>query len=186
VLRVSDDAAMTSDRNGKQATRARKSKWGEIQGGRAFVIPWSGLHHENGIRLSPRAIKLLFDLGRQYSGNNNGYLCPAWSVMRNVGWRSSESLFLAIRELEHYGWIAKTKQGGRNAANLYRLTWFSVDFIARQPTLDLVSSTRASNEWNELKPAFDPKSVLTSKAPASKKTDRLARPATDEERNTVE
>ncbi len=176
---------MTSDRNTKSATRARESRWGDIQGGKAFVIPWLGLHHENGIRLSPRAIKLLFDLGRQYSGRNNGYLCPAWSVMKKVGWRSSESLFLAIRELEHYGWIAKTKQGGRNAANLYRLTWFRVDKISNQPSLDLVSTMTVGNEWNQPRPPFDPSAVLTSKAAPRKKVERLARPESEAVQDTV-
>lgn len=144
----------------KEATREgrgskRKDRWGDIKGGRAWVIPVLALRHPNCVRLTPQALKLLFDLGRQYSGMNNGYLCPAWKLMREVGWKSTETLFLATKELEHYGWIVKTRQGDRNKANLYALTWFRIDSMPDRDPLDYGPTFAPCNSWDQERPLFD-------------------------------
>jgi hypothetical protein len=150
-------------KEGGRKRSKRNDRWGDIKGGRAFVIPWESLHHANCIRLSPHAHKLLIDLGRQYTGKNNGHLCPAWTLMQQVGWKSAETLFYATRELEHYGWIAKTRQGGRNSANLYRLTWHRID--AREGIeLDVASPTFApGNEWERERADFDRNTIARRK-----------------------
>lgn len=109
---------------------ARKKKdngWNEIDGGMAFVIPYTLLRHRNFIRLSAYAHKLLLDLGRQYTGFNNGYLCASWSLMKDAGWRSSHTVQRAMLELEHYRIIVRTQQGGLNRPNLHALTWRSIN-----------------------------------------------------------
>ena len=56
--------------------------------GSFFALPHAVLEHENYTRSSPKAVKLLIDLGAQYKGNNNGDLCAAWSLMTARGWNS--------------------------------------------------------------------------------------------------
>jgi hypothetical protein len=58
--------------------------------------------------LSPFAVKLLVELLGQYSGNNNGNLTTAWTVLRPRGWKSKATLSKAIDELESRAWIQRT------------------------------------------------------------------------------
>lgn len=55
---------------------SRKKKntgWKEIDGKAAFTIPMTLLRHPNMVNLSPYGHKLIMDLGKQYTGFNNGY-----------------------------------------------------------------------------------------------------------------
>ncbi|GMV28566.1 MAG: hypothetical protein AMXMBFR59_06910 [Rhodanobacteraceae bacterium] len=145
-----------SGRDGRKAKRS--AEWREIYGGKAFCVPDAAITHDNFIRLSPFACKLLLDLGRQYKGKNNGWLDPCWKLMEPVGWKSRETLFNAIRELEHYGWIERTRQGGRNASNLYRLTWRRINSTDenRNIPLDVAAPTlQPDNKWLRTMPTFD-------------------------------
>ena len=137
-------------------TRRKKNgpcSWSDIDGGMAFVIPVSLIRHENYKRLSPWAHKLIADLSRQYSGFNNGYLCASWSLMRECGWNSSVTLRNAVLELEHYGLIQRTQQGGRNKPNLYGFTWRRINEKPGKP-LDVGPTTVPSNFWKIEKSAF--------------------------------
>jgi hypothetical protein len=78
-------------------------------------------------RLSPFAVKLLLELLGQYRGNNNGDLTTAWTVLRPRGWKSKQSLYKAIDELEAGAWIQRTRQGGRHTATLWAITIFALD-----------------------------------------------------------
>jgi hypothetical protein len=131
-----------------------RDNWKHVDGGYAFVIPYTLLRHENMRRLGPHACKLVFDLGAQYSGFNNGYLCPAWELMRQKGWKSRETLYLAVAEAEHYRLIVKTRQGGRNRPNLYALTWWQIHAKQDDP-LDAPPTTKPSNAWKEERPQFE-------------------------------
>lgn len=95
--------------------------------GSYIAIPHALLDSANWKRLSPYAIKLLIDLYGQYKGSNNGDLCAAWSLMKPKGWRSKATLSKALVELQHYGFITLTRQGGRKTANLYAVTFQSTD-----------------------------------------------------------
>src|SRR5215471_21690630 len=77
--------------------------------------------------LSPRAVKLLVDLLAQYNGGNNGDLCSTWTLMRERGWRSRDTLGKAQRELLERGWIAQTRQGGMHQPSLYGVTFLALD-----------------------------------------------------------
>lgn len=109
----------------------------------------------NYAKLSGRAVKLLVDATRQYKGVNNGDLCLTRSVMRRWGWTSNDQLQKAILELEHYGFLVKSRQGGRNLASLYALTFHPIDCCSGKH--ELKETRKASNEWeieqNE-KPVF--------------------------------
>lgn len=138
------------------AKRKKDNRWDDIDGGSGFVIPYSLLRHPNYRRLSPFAVRLLMDLSCQYSGYNNGYLCCSWSLMRELpNWNSSATLMLAMRELEHYGIIERTQQGGRNRESLHALSWRRVD---SKPDKPLDSgwglSLKPTNAWKEVRPDF--------------------------------
>ena len=79
------------------AKKTNKDKgWKEIDGGYAFVIPYTLLRHPNFTRIGPFTCKLILDLGKQYTGFNNGYLCASWSLMKQHGWRAPNTLRKAV------------------------------------------------------------------------------------------
>ena len=76
------------------------------------------------------ALKLLFELVRQYRGNNNGDLCAVADMLKDraASWGSKDTLSRKLRYLEDHGWIIRTRQGGRHiGCNLYAVTWWPVD-----------------------------------------------------------
>ena len=97
-------------------------------GGSAHLgLPKSVIGHSNFCLLSPHANKLLIDLGEQYYGYNNGDLSATWVFMEKRGWKSRDTLNDALRELEHFGLITQTQEGGLNKTSLYALTWNKID-----------------------------------------------------------
>lgn len=133
----------------------RNDQWKHVDGGHAFVIPYTLLRHPNFTRLSCHGNKLIMDLGRQYSGFNNGYLCPSWSLMKNCGWSSPTTLRHAYLECEHYRLVVRTRQGGTNKCNLCAFTWWP---IHEKPgkDLDVLPTMGPSNAWKEDRPVFEP------------------------------
>lgn len=77
------------------------------------------------INLSGSAVRLLNEMAYQFKGRNNGDLCPAWTLMKERGFRSKATLTKAIKELVAAEMIMLTRQGQfiRNKAGLYALTW---------------------------------------------------------------
>jgi hypothetical protein len=101
---------------------------GRNEKGRFVALPHHCLNHENYIRMSHKAKTLFVNMVLQYNGSNNGDLCIAYSIMKKQGWKSKQTLFLAMDELKHYGWIVKTRIGGMdNTAHLYAITFHSID-----------------------------------------------------------
>ena len=82
--------------------------------------------------LSGSAIRLLVELACAYKGGNNGDLSPAWTLMKERGFRSKATLTRAIKELVAAEMIMLTRQGQfiKNRAGLYALTWASIDECA--------------------------------------------------------
>lgn len=147
-----------------------------MDGGHAFVIPVSLVRHENRVRLTPHASKLLLDLGAAYSGFNNGYLKASFEFMKERGWRSRETLHLALHELLHYQIIKKSRQGGRNRPSCYYLTWWPIQAQDNDP-LDVSASTSPCNSWKEKRDLFGvPSSVARSRAKAKLKREEKIRP----------
>lgn len=82
------------------------------------------LNCDDFINLRGNSIKLLIDLGRQYNGYNNGYLCASMSLMKLYDWNSNQQLQKALKILLASNLIIQTRQGGLNMGpNLYALTW---------------------------------------------------------------
>jgi hypothetical protein len=130
-----------------------RERWADIKGGMAFIIPVQLTRHESYRLLSPWAHKLLADLSGQYSGYNNGYLCAAWTLMKERGWRSKTTLGKAAAELEHFCIIERTQQGGRNKPNLYAFTFRRIDRIEGR-RLDVGATSKPSDAWLGTFPAF--------------------------------
>lgn len=136
--------------------RPKKSdRWKDLGGGAAFAVSMDLLRHQNFTRLSPYANKLVFDLARQYTGFNNGYLCCSWTLMKECGWNSPNTLRLAMLELEHYKIIMRTKQGGLNCASLHGFTWRRID-QKKGKDLDTLPTMTPPDTWkHEAIPDFN-------------------------------
>lgn len=97
---------------------------GDSIGERFVGIPHSVVFSPGYVTLSPWAIKLLVDLGAQYTGRNNGDLAAAWKLMQPRGWNSETTLNRCRRELVDAGFITEMRKGRRpNTCSLYALTW---------------------------------------------------------------
>lgn len=158
-------------------TRSRRSRpgadrWADIKGGMAFVIPVQLIKHENYRRLSPWAHKLIADLSTQYGGYNNGYLCAAWTAMQPRGWKYRTTLDKAAAELEHFGFIERTQQGGRNKPNLYAFSWRRIDKIDGRK-LDSAPTMVPSNAWERTAKPFVYRPRVNSACPSGGPTDEL-------------
>lgn len=101
---------------------------GRTEHGQYVSIPHQCLRHDNFTNLSHKAVRMLIDLIYQYNGKNNGDLTLAFAVLQSRGWKSKETIRLAILELIHYGWIIITRHGGLNRTpNLYAVTFKAID-----------------------------------------------------------
>ena len=87
----------------------------------------------------------MIDIAAQYNGRNNGDLCAPLSVMRKRGWKSSEQLFKARKDIVDRGLVRVARQGGLNRCTLYALTWFPIDECDGK--LDIASTTTAPDDW---------------------------------------
>ena len=134
---------------GKQWERSNNRK----QKGQYFGLPHAVMTSPNYIRLSSHGVRLLNDLGLQYNGKNNGDLCATWSIMEKRGWKSSSTLYKAVKELIHYGIILTSRQGGRHKATLYAITWNNVDECKGK--LDIKPTIAPLGYWLEEKPDFN-------------------------------
>lgn len=77
--------------------------------------------------LSKMALALLVDLSQQFTGSNNGDLCAAPKILAPYGWRSRGTVDDALVELVALGFLVMTRQGGRNRASLFAVTWRGID-----------------------------------------------------------
>lgn len=115
---------------------------------KSFVMfPHDVMEHERFRTLSPRASKLLLDIASQYRGNNNGDLCATFNQMKKRGWRSSDQLNKAKKELVEKEFLLVSRQGGLNKPTLYAITWFPVHECGGK--LDIKPTTTASRNWRE-------------------------------------
>ena len=109
------------------------------------MLPHHVLGHDNFRTLSPRATKLLIDLLAQFRGYNNGDLAATLNMMQERGWNSSDQLNKAKKELVDRDIIWVTRQGGRNKACLYAVTFFPIDECKGK--LDVASTRAAPVNW---------------------------------------
>ena len=125
---------------------------GRREGGTFVAMPHAVIASDNWRQCSATAIKVLIALARQYNGNNNGDLSAAMKIMKPLGWKSSDTVTLALRELRHYGLIVLTRQGEMKKPNLYALTWLSIDECGGK--LETPATRIAPGTWKTPQPRF--------------------------------
>lgn len=126
---------------------SRRDKLARAKGRRVNTIhqfvmyPKIMLEHRAFSGLSPNAHKVLNYLASQCRGRNNGDLDVCEKNARKRGWNiSGASLRRGAVELEKAGFIERTRQGGKNKASLYGLSWLDFandpkcDYHFRRPT----------------------------------------------------
>lgn len=129
--------------------RLRRAK-GRRPAGRFAGIPHAIMDHPCFLTLSASGVRLLLEFARQYNGFNNGDLTAAWSLMRERGWKSRDTLGRVTRELEDHGLTIRSRQGGRNKCNLYALTWVAIDDCKGK--LDVPSTRLPPGDWQRWVP----------------------------------
>jgi len=142
---------------------------GRREGGIFVPFPVEVLSHLNFINLSSKAKHLLFDLASQLCFKqggtvNNGDLTASFTVMQKRGWKSRESLDLAIKELLYYAFVKLTRQGGfRAGPNLYAFTFFAIDDCNGK--LFIPATITPSGDWKITKKKWErPKRKIKKKA----------------------
>lgn len=96
--------------------------------------------------LDPLALKLLFELARQYRGSNNGDLAATLSMLKARGWRSADTLTRRLEMLKNAGWIVQTRQGGRHiGCSLFAVTWWPIDECGGKHSEP--PTRKASHDW---------------------------------------
>ncbi|QRX83271.1 hypothetical protein [Glaciimonas sp. PAMC28666] len=109
--------------------------------------------------LPPSAIKLAIDLMSQYTGKNNGRLCPSITVMKQCGWKSSKTLLDAKSALLECLFVVMTRKGHPpSTAEWVGFTWWRLDYDremdidpAKFPYLNFINLIQATNKSAPIK-----------------------------------
>ena len=131
-------------------SRTRQKMKGRTETGTFVALPHQCLDHPNYCQLSAYAKVLLLDLCRQYNGFNNGKLKATFNYLQPRGWKSRDTLNKALRALESSGWIVKTRQGGKNLACYYAVTFRNIDECFGE--VGIRTAPTALNWWRSGKP----------------------------------
>lgn len=85
-------------------------------------------------QLHHRSKALLMDLAAQYTGSNNGRLCPSFTVMDRIGWNKG-TLNEAKKGLLDCSFYVVTRKGhAPRTAEWIGLTWWKLDY---HPSMDI-------------------------------------------------
>ena len=125
--------------------RSRSKTKGKKERGRFMAIPTQVLISEEYYMLNGWETKLLIDICAQYNGKNNGDLCAAWSVLKQRGWKSPATLSRALSKLLATRFLIKTRQGGRNLASLYAVSFRAIDECGDK--IDIEPTIAPPNSW---------------------------------------
>lgn len=132
--------------------KSRFKNKGRAESGSFSLLPHVVQESKNWAQCSPMATRLLMDLLGQFKGSNNGDLCAALRVLKPRGWTRGETISDTLRELIYYGMIEMTRQGGRNRASLFAVTWKPIDHCKGK--LEANPTNVASRLWAEIKPPY--------------------------------
>lgn len=114
---------MANKRNPKKGDPGR-------DGGGFVALPWTVLDCPAYRALSHPAKALLMEFARQYVRDNNGRLLASRAYLKERGWRSTDVITRATRELIEAGFIHQTVMGHRpNKASWFAVTWRTLDKI---------------------------------------------------------
>lgn len=89
--------------------------------------------------LGGNSAKLLIQIARMYNGKNNGDLSASFKDMQQKGWKGTNTLNNALKELLELGFLVKTRQGHfPKTCSLYGITWQSIDPSDKYDSQDYV------------------------------------------------
>lgn len=125
------------------------------------ALPIEIIRSDEWLNLPPNARVLAIDLMSQYTGRNNGRLCPGFPVMRKYGWKSKETLIKAKKALLDCSFVVQTRIGhAPRTAEWIGFTWWDLDYdksmdIRPQgfPYLNFVIATKLDPNEGRVKPA---------------------------------
>jgi len=123
----------------------------KVSAGRYIRVPYAVGTSPNYRNLSRYAKGLLLDLMMQLRTHMNGDLVITLSVQREQGWTSNDMLHKAKNELLHYGFIMLTRQGGRNLASYYAMTFVNIETTK---DIDVSRTKDAPDTYKENRPEF--------------------------------
>jgi hypothetical protein len=130
-------------------TTARRLRLTGKGGEHSFVmVPHYILKSDEFGALTGNALKLLFELAKEYKGGNNGNLSCAFSVLKARGWKSSGTLTAAKQLLLAKGWIICTRHGGSHRCDLFAVTWWPIDECAGKATM-YPAEKLARHDWKK-------------------------------------
>ena len=132
--------------------KSSKGDAGRDAGG--FVaLPWSVLDCPAYTALSYPARALLMEVARQFVRDNNGRMLLSIAHLRKRGWKSSDVITRAKRELLAAGFIFETVMGHRpNKASWYAVTWRALDKLHGYDEGATASFVRGAYMSTALKP----------------------------------
>lgn len=95
------------------------------------AIPMEILRSPEWVALPPSAAKLAMALVGQYTGKNNGRLCPSVEALQSVGYTMSKHTAIdAMRALVGCEWCFVTRQGRPpRTATWIGFTWWKLDWL---------------------------------------------------------
>lgn len=112
-----------------------KSRKTSRDGTRFLLLPHVVIDSPAYLALSFSARALLVDVGRQFSGENNGQLLICDKVLKPRGWKSSATIHKAKQELLDAGFMQETRKGQKpNKASWFAVTWQALDWL---PEMDI-------------------------------------------------
>lgn len=92
-------------------------------------IPKDVLRSQEWHDLPPNVVVLVLDLALQYTGRNNGRLCPSFEAMQRVGWKSEKTLIRAKHVLLECSFVVHTRKGHLpRTADWVGFTWWRLDW----------------------------------------------------------
>ena len=128
--------------------RKRVYTKGRRESGQFLQLPMRVTRSEQFTSLKPRAVKLLIDVAIQYNGRNNGDLLCTWEYAKTRGWRSKQTLYAALSDLEQARFLLKSRQGGLHIPNLFAVSFFPVDDVGEK--LELLKPTKVPpHSWEK-------------------------------------
>jgi hypothetical protein len=99
------------------------------------ALPMDVIRSEQWQALSHGARALAIDLMAQYTGKNNGRLCPSFEAMERHGWKSKHTLIAAKRALLECPFVVLTRKGHPpRTADWIAFTWWPLNW---EPSMDI-------------------------------------------------
>lgn len=93
------------------------------------ALPLGVLQSDEWAALPVAAVKLVIDLAAQYTGKNNGRLCPSYDVLQRHGWASKATLLRAKVAIHKTSFVIMTRRGhAPRTCEWVGFSWWRLDY----------------------------------------------------------